>query len=278
MNVISLGFAAGKIADKFSKYPQYKIYKIDIDLEDGKNTKGLKKYLTAEEFEKNCPSMKKFLKGIKDEVLFICAGSGAVSGAALKILETVKHLKINVLYIRPDMTFLGDKAIIQERITFGVFQQYARSGLFQKLYLVDNSAIEQIIGDVPITQFYDKINELISSTLHMINVYKHNKPILENKIENPDFSRIGTFGITNIDTGVDNLFFPLEYISNKMYYYAYSKDSIEKDGKLLQNIKKQIKDRIGSSKISFGIYSTEYKDNFAYCEADTHIIQGEKFD
>ena len=213
------------------------------------------------------PPFDDFFKDIEgDEVLFICVGSSYISSVSLKVLEAVKDKRITVLYVRPDLTLLSDKAIIQEKLTFNVFQQYARSGMFERIYLVDNVRLEQILGDIPIIQYYDRLNETISSTFHMINVYKHIKPILDTKIELPEVSRIATFGILE-KNGEEKFFFPIQFITNQVYYYAFSKDSLEKDGKIFQNIKKQIKVKTEhNTKVSFGIFATEYKENYAYCE------------
>ena len=276
MNIVALGNAAIKIAKHFAKYPQYTCYHIDIDIEDNKHSKCLTKYSSAEEYEEKTPSFNEFFKDIEgDEVLFICVGSSAISSVSLKVLEAVKDKKITVLYVRPDLTLLSDKAIIQEKLTFNVFQHYARSGMFERIYLVDNVRLEQILGDIPIIQYYDRLNETISSTFHMINVYKHVKPILDTKIELPEVSRIATFGILE-KNGEEKFFFPIQFITNQVYYYAFSKDSLEKDGKIFQNIKKQIKVKTEhNTKVSFGIFATEYKENYAYCEAYTHFVQEE---
>ena len=231
---------------------------------------------TPEEYEEGSTSFDELFSSMNDEeILFICVGSSPLTGVALRLLETIKDKKITILYVRPDLTLLSNKAVLQEKITFNVFQQYARSGLLNKIYLVDNTRLEEILGDIPITQYYDRLNELISDTLHMINVYKHTKPVIDNKLELPEISRIATFGLSE-KTGVDKFFFPLKFITNQVYYYAFNSESLEKDGKIFQNIKKQIKERIAlNTKVSFGVYATEYKDNYVFCEAFTHMVQEE---
>ena len=75
--VIGLGKAGCAIADKFSQYPQYKIFKIDIEniAENKKNEKLLKKKTSPEQYETSVPSMKTFLKPSTDDVLFVLSGS-----------------------------------------------------------------------------------------------------------------------------------------------------------------------------------------------------------
>jgi len=278
MDIISLGRAAGKIAGKFAQYPEYIIYNVDIEKGTGNHTLVLPEFKTPEEYEENCGFFDVFFKDMQgEEVLFLCVGSSPITGCSLKLLEALKHKKITVLYIRPDIGLLSEKAVLQERVTSNVFQQYARSGLFERIYLVDNVRLEEILGDIPIVSYYEKLNDLISSTFHMINVYKHIKPVMESKIEIPIISRIATFGIHDNNSGEDKFFYPLSFITNQIYYYAFNKEILERDGKIFQKIKKEIKERTAqNTKIFFGIYSTEYKDNYVFCEGYTHFVQDEK--
>lgn len=195
------GRAACKIADCFEKYSLYTIFKIDEEIEDSRYSKSLKKYTTPEEYEQKCPSLKTFFKSLKgDEVLFISVGSSPITGCTLRILEHLQNKKITILYVRPDLSLLNDKPLQQERVTFNVLQEYSRSGLFEKIYLVDNPTIEQILGEIPITQYYEKLNEFISSTFHLITVYKHIKPVFETHLEIPEVARIATIGIRDIES------------------------------------------------------------------------------
>jgi hypothetical protein len=279
MFVIGLGNGGIRIAEEFQAYPQYDVFKIGLDLEEDTRNKNLKKCSSPEEYEEKCPDLSKFFKDVKEEVLFVMVGSSEITGAALAILEQLKHCRINVLYVRPDTSLLSQKRFLQERVTFNVFQEYARSGLFNKLYIVDNLMMEQVIGDTPIGLYHKKLNSLICSTLHMINVCKHDEPIFLTDLEESAITRIGTFGISDPATGKENLFYNLVNTTNKFYYFSISKTVLEKDGKLLVKIKNQVKEKLGEDiKGGFGVYENEWKDNFVYVEASTHILQNVKID
>ena len=172
MNIIGLGAAGCNIADKFTQYPQYNIYKIDAGLKGLKKNGiyAMPKQRSAEDYESNCPSLKSFFKNVNGEVIFILCGAGAISGAALRILETIKNCEINLLYVLPDIDLLSELSQLRNNVTFNVLQQYARSGIFKTMKIVHNPRVEAIIGDVPVIGYYDKLNEIITSTMHMINV------------------------------------------------------------------------------------------------------------
>ncbi|MBC8226666.1 MAG: hypothetical protein H8E74_05945, partial [Gammaproteobacteria bacterium] len=150
MNIIGLGTAGCKIANCFGEYPQYNIYKIDTDIE-GPRCYSLPQCATAEEYERvRLPKIKAFLKDLSGETLIVIGGSGKSSCASLRVLENIKKLPISVLYIKPDMSLLTGDALLRERVVFGVLQEYARSGVFEKIYLVSNEKLDNIIDGAPI--------------------------------------------------------------------------------------------------------------------------------
>ena len=111
--IIGLGQAGCNIADEFAKYPEYDIYKIDVDIK-GKNCYSIKKQDRPELYEKACPNLKTFFKNIKGEVLFVTS-CGYTSGAALRILEQIKNkCNISILYVKPDISLLSDTKKLQE--------------------------------------------------------------------------------------------------------------------------------------------------------------------
>jgi hypothetical protein len=214
LNVVGLGAAGCNIADKFAKYPQYNIYKIDVGL------KGLKKdgifslqeYENAEDYEKKCPSFKNFFKDVDKEVLFIVCGAGKVANASLRALEALKNCNIELLYVVPDLDLLSHSSAQQNKIVYNVLQEYARSGLFINMFIIKNSVVQDIIGNVPIINYYDVLNETIASTFHMMNVFRFSRPIIDTFSSQIESCKISTIGIFNDEENLEKLFFPLENI------------------------------------------------------------------
>ena len=272
--VIGLGGAGCKIADEFAKYPQYQTYKIDEGVYTGildKNTFSIAKQKTHQQYELQTPDLSAFLGHLRGEVLFVLGGSGNISGCALRVLEQIKHCKINVLYIEPDVELLvGDKKL-QERATYYILQEFARSGLFERIFIISNPQLEKIIDNVPIIGYYDKLNELVVSTFHMINIYTNIEPVVDNFAQPEEIARISTIGISNLENE-KKLFFLLDNIKEMKYYYAISRDRLETDGSLMKKITENIKME-NDLKISYGIFSTDYPDDYVYCIANSSFIQ-----
>ena len=270
--IVGLGKAGCAIADKFAQYPQYKTFKIDSEGldENDKRSYILKRQDHPEKYEKSTRSMKTFFKEATNDVLFVLSGSGLVSGATLRVLKSLKGKNINILYIKPDMEFLGQINVMQERLVRNVLQEYTRSGVFKRMYLVDNKRVEEILGEVPIVGYYDRLNELIVSSVHMVNVYNHQAAIHATPFDTSETTRISTLGIVNVDEGEEKLFFSLENIREKCYYYAINSKVLETDGKLLRRLTGSINNNVEKDvRAGFQVYSTSYEQNYGYLIANT---------
>ena len=132
-----------------------------------------------EDYENKFPNLKRaLLKGVNGQTLLITS-CGFVSGASLRLLEQLKDkCQISALYIKPDGASLSKEKSLQDNLVFNVMQEYARSGILERLYIVDNVKLSDIAGDTTVREYYNKINELISSTLHMINVFENSKAVM----------------------------------------------------------------------------------------------------
>jgi hypothetical protein len=273
--IIALGKAGCEIADHLKPYPEYNILKIDTDLEESDTTYRLKHQIAPELYETNIPNLKEFFKNLAPEVLFITS-CGMTSGASLRILKQIsKKSKITVMYIVPDEVGIPELNRLQNNLLFNVFQEYARSAVFKKTILVDNKNVSDIVGDIPVLQYWNKINQTIAATYHMINVFKHSKAAFSTFSNPPATARISTIGRASWKKNEENLFFKLDISREKRYYYAIPQQMLEEDTTLMTKIQKQVKIGVehDKMKVSYGIYSTQYSEPYVYCESNSSIIQ-----
>ena len=275
--IIGLGQAGCNIADQFKQYPQYKIIKLDEGLRKTKSSFGLKRQTSPELYEENLPRgiVKYLQEGVMPETLFITS-CGMVSGAALSILSKIKDkTNITVMYIVPERTELvGDKKL-QNNLLFNVFQEYARSDLFKRVYLLDNQLLSDIMGPVPIMKRWDTMNNLITSTYHMINVFEHTQPVLTTTTNRINTARVSTLGLLDNENNEEKMFFSLDFPREKNYYYGVPKKRLEEDENLMQSIQRNLKSNIDHDKMksTYSVYSTEYDELFAYCEKSSTLLQ-----
>lgn len=275
MNIIGLGKAGCAIADCFAQYPQYKIFKIDVDIE-GEGCYSIKRQRGPEDYEREAPDFSNFFNEIEGETIFVVGGSGNISAMSLRILEQIRNkCKIDVLYIRPDIELLAGAKRLHEKVTYNVFQHYARSGAINRVYLVSNPMVEDTMGSVPVIGYYDAINGFITSAIHMINIFNNTEPVMGSMEAPADSRRICTLGIYDMEEGEEKMFFPLDSIREMRYIYAVSETVLREDGGLHKKIVTQIKGKATEDvkDISFAVYPTKYKSDYGYLLAYSPMIQ-----
>ena len=275
--IIGLGQAGCNIADHFKQYSQYKIIKIDVDLKKTEETIGLKHQMSPELYEKKLPKrvVKILQEGVMPETLFITS-CGTISGASLAILETIKNkTEISIMYIIPKSDSVSGIKKLQNNLLFNVFQEYSRSGVFRRVYLLDNQKISDIMGPVPIMKYWKTLNNLIVSTYHMINVFEHTRPVITTITNRIDTARMSTIGLLDIKSDEEKMFFSLDIPREKNYYYGIPKKQLEEDENLMNIIQNNVKNNKDHDKMktTYSVYSTEYDKLLAYCEKSSTLIQ-----
>tara|TARA_Y100000389_G_scaffold24836_1_gene21561 strand:+ start:24732 stop:25562 length:831 start_codon:yes stop_codon:yes gene_type:complete len=276
MDIIGLGEAGCNLADCFAKYPQYKTYKIDVGLE-GEGCFSVEKQRGPEDYESNAPNLKTFFSPLEEEVTLIVGGAGYISAMSLAILEQIKDKSVSVLYICPNHKSLTGKKKMLEQATFGILQQYARSGLIKNIILVSNEKVAAIVGNLPVIGYYDKINDLIVSTFHFINVFNHSKHVYGMVEEREEVCSISTIGLLDTETSEEKRFYDLDLVREKSYFYALRNESLLNESNMIATLEGQVEEKKKEwlTKISYRLYSTEYENNFGFCINRTSKVQGE---
>ncbi len=273
MNIIGLGSAGCNIAEMFEGVENCKVKLIDSNIE-GENCYSLPVYSNPEDYENKLPDLSSFLYSDEKETLFIIGGSGKISGASLKILQHYRDTQISILYIRPEKDLLSNIAEMQDRLTFNVFQQYARSGVFKDVCIISNENLENIVGDIPILSYYETLNKLIYSTYTSIDFLKNKKPIIDNSTPPKDVSRIITYGIYEINEDSEKMFYDFNHIDDKCYYFVINENILKTDGKIFKTIKEKMKEKLNSNtKVSYKIFGTTSEHNYCYVVAHTKVVQ-----
>lgn len=273
--VIGLGIQGCAIANEFKKYTPYTVYNISVG---SKRTYGKNFYIKEQEepeqYEEKCPPLKNFFKNVKDDVLFIVDGAEIISAASLQILSHIKHCKIRILYVRSEAKYLSKEQKLNECAVRGVLQEYARSAVFDMITFVDVPLIGSTLTGLTVKNYHSKINEVLVSTLHMIEVFSRTNPALGSQKEPHPAARISTFGFMDSETGKENMFFPLDFPREKCYYYAINEEKLETDSELLGRINEQTSRVVHDGvDVSYGIYSTEYEEDYVYVVFRSSAIQ-----
>jgi hypothetical protein len=149
--------------------------------------------------------------------------------------------------------------------------------MFEDIYLISNENVSNIIGNLPILGYYDKINDLIASTMHFINIFDRSKHIYGMVEERENVCRISTIGLLDTETSEEKVFYDLDLVREKSYFYALNKDTLLNESNMVSTLESQVEEKKKEwlTKISYRLYSTEYENNFGFCVNRTSKVQGE---
>jgi hypothetical protein len=238
---------------------------------------GLPLCASHEEYEQSVPPLSRKLRlGKEQNIWVVLSGAGKVSGAILAILEQLKERRVRVAYIYPDSFFLSKTQTIQNKVVYSVLQEYARSGLIDSLYLFSNKSITEFTGEPSISSLYDDTNSTISNFILNLEWFENAQPVIGNLHEPKEISRIRTVSVGKINSDEENLFFPIDDVTESAYYYSVSSDDKENERNLLTNIRERVtlyKER--EIECSFGLWENESDVSFYYSIKYTHFIQKE---
>jgi hypothetical protein len=278
ISIIGIGNAASAIAEKFSSIENYDIFLLNSKV--FKNTKKefkIKNYNSAEEYEENIPDLKNFFSGVKDRVQVFITGASESSNYTLGILEQIRDRKIDLFYIKPDTELLTENAQLLENVTFGVLQEYARSGLFKSITFISNLHLEKVLGEVPIKTYFDVLNESIFSTVHYLNFFEFTDPEIGQISRPATINRIRTIGMLDIENLEEKWLFNLDKSRELCYYICINEKRMETEGGLHKKLVDMLKEKPKNAykKISYAIYETEHND-FGFCVAHTNVVQQQK--
>jgi len=278
ISIIGLGNAASAIVGLFSEISQYKVYQLNSKIEKNSKYKfKLKKFDKPEEYEHNIPNLKKFFESTDDNIQFVVMGGSMSSNYSLGILEQLNGKKVDLIYVQPDTELLTGLPVLVENTTFGVLQEYARSGLINSITLISNLSIEESLSDVNIKTYYESLNNFIFSAVHHLNYFVHSEPEIGQVSRPNDVNRIRAIAGLDIKNLEEKWFFKLDNPRELCYYLAINTERLETEGGLHKKIVDMLKQKPKNAfrKISYAIYETPYHD-FGFCVAHTNVVQTKK--
>jgi len=268
MNIVGLGDCGCNIAAKFKKYSQYSVYLFNTSPE---STVQLDEQLSHEEYEKNFswpnPSIE------HNETIFFTSSSGTISGCSLKLLEHFKDTKIRVVLIISEEGNSIERYMLQHKLIFNALQDYARSGVFKDIILISNELIEETIPGITFINRFDKINEVISYSIHMINIFENTRPIAETKSSQREHSRILSIGSYDYEEDEENMYFFLDTENENIYYVSIPHEKLETDTELVGTMKKNFKNKENST---YQIFSNNHSSHYGFVVKKTFFHQGQK--
>ena len=276
-SILGIGTAGSNVVKQLSQYPVYQSYYISSEFQKTSKYKyALPEMSHPEEYESmEMRKLHKWLDKIEGRCTIFLCGASDSSAITLRALESLhkRSVVMDVVCFVPEIEVLSETKILHERSVRGVLQNFARSGLFNKICLVSNIHLEHIAGSTNVFEYYDQINHVFTSTYYMMDVFKNTKPITSTFKRPKDSCRITTLGIASLEEE-DELFFPFKQEVEVVYYYGINEEKLKTEENLFRTITNKVKSKITEErKVSFGIYPTQYENDYIYTEYFSPKIQ-----
>ena len=275
--ILGIGTAGCNVVEQLSQHSQYECYYISNEIKKTSKFKfSLPELAGPEEYEAmNMDKLHKWISKIDDTCSIFLCGASDSTGVTLRALEHLhkKGVTMEVIYFVPEVEVLSEVKVMHERAVRGVLQNFARSGLFEKICLVSNISLEKIAGSTNVFDYYNQINHVFASTYYMLDVFKNTKPITSTFKRPKESCRITTIGLSTVENN-DTLLFPIEKEVEMVYYYGINEEKLRTEENLFRTITDNIKSKITEErKVSFGIYPTKYENDYIYVEYFSPKIQ-----
>jgi hypothetical protein len=264
ISVIGIGETADSILSFLDKN-DYDCFSIT----DGKtkNQKCFKvdKKKTHEEYESetNC-SFVESINPLNERLIVFVSGKDKCSSLTLKILDYFKNKKIEIFYIKPITSFLSQEDLKFEKVIRFVLQEYARSGLFEKVCLIDLEILKQFSQNKTFDKFYDTMYQTIAQIFHFCEKTEATMPIFDNEVEKPSWYRINTIGFCDFDDEKENNFYKLKTNNFCSYSFILNEERYRTDNELTKKVFNLFQEKQQQEKdcaLSFKIMLTDQKKN-----------------
>jgi hypothetical protein len=278
ISVIGIGNAASDIARKFAHIENYSVYELNDKVKcNTKNKFKLETFADPEKYEQSIPDLSDFFSDVRERTQVFVMGSSMSSNYALGVLGQIQSQEIDLIYIKPDIDLLTGTPQLVENITFGVLQEYARSGRFRSITLISNLSLEHMLGEVPIKTHYEVLNDSIFSALHYLNYFEFTEPEIGSVSKTSEINRIRTIGMLDIKNLEEKWLFNLDSPRELCYYICINEKKLATEGGLHKKLVDMLKEKPKNAfkKISYAIYETEH-DDFGFCVAHTNVVQEQK--
>ena len=169
---------------------------------------------------------------------------------------------------------MDNKSKLRNRAHFHVLQEYARSGVFSKIYLIDNQCIKEAIGKVPVLKYYEKMNKYIFDSIHLLNVYQKSDAVFDTLQSDLNTCRIATISAYSMTSNVEKDFFYLKNVNQIKYFFGINRLRIEEDENLIDEVSSISSANTNAECISsYGIFQTDYDYDICYAIKSTAEVQ-----
>lgn len=149
----------------------------------------------------------------------ILVAGNAINFGVLASLENLANKPIDIFYLIPDLTFFDDFAKQNHKIVYNVLQEYSRSGKFRSMVLIDFLEIEKTLDNLSFSNYDSVVFDTVAYVMLTNDEISKMTPQISTVKEEDEASRIVTFGIVDLTSKKEKVFFDLKYPKEIIYKY-----------------------------------------------------------
>lgn len=274
INILGIGETGRQYKRLFSEYSNYNYLLADIAARQTKKSLRLPVLETFQEYDKYAYNVP--FSNLKGKLWCIVPGGARETGCILRVLEQLKECQINILYLLPNLEGCGEEQKINHQICFGVLQEYARSGVFETMYLRSELETERMVPELSIGNYHEDLNRQTVYLTHTLNTLKNTKPLFEFSGGWNSISRIGTYGIVS-DRGEEQYLHNLQNISEKHFYFCFPRKNLlttKNSREILEQVRENVKlKQTDGVRTGWSIFGSENEEETVFVEARSGRIQ-----
>jgi len=238
------------------------------------NSEKIPLFKTIEECEKWFIVNDPYFFSSKDEIYNVVVyGGDPLCGSVLFLAEKFKDKKINIIYLFQNK-YSNNLTELNHKITVNILQEYARSGCFESIYLIDLDVIIKLYSNYPINKFSVIYDQIIVDLLKFIEwassnpscIYGESYDILE-------INKIRTISFVFFDKKESIPLFNLEKssLSEDKFYFLFTQKELDDKNDVITIAEENMKNI--SNKKYFGIYLGDNVRSYHFCVGCSNLIQ-----
>jgi hypothetical protein len=214
----------------------------------------------------NTPDMREFFSDIDDEVYFLLSGESDVANCALRILQQIKDKRLTIIYVKPSIDFLDNKKALQEKAIRCILQEYTRSGLFEKMILLDIQEIESIMGDVSVRDYETKFLQTVFTLVNTYRKLSKEELVIDQSNKPKDIARIISLGYYDfLNSDKEKMAYHLDNVDSAVYHFYLTDKTLNENMKILKQIKEKVKNKaIDNTRVSYTIARTQHESDYCF--------------
>lgn len=195
-----------------------------------------------------------------------------ISGISLRLIEKLKQMNKNiyVFMILKEVKNLNKDKLFNQNLNFTVFQDIARAGEINRLFLIDLSLVISKFN-VSLRNFQKSVSDSLSKIIKNCCFVLQNQPLYGTEFSTSEIKRISTFGIYQDNLEFYFFNFKVDSFSHKHYLFYLNEEELNDGNNTLLKINSLLSNK--DENCSYSIYESGAITSVSYILKSTSYVE-----